>query len=177
VTATPAHNSYTAWAEQRLCPKPKMRLPINPCGVFALHGPHGGVGRYPDSITSILRAHNIQCRYHLLNLTNQLTSRRLHYHQPFLCLRSLNAAGLANTWVPLKSIAVPGPPVCNYSARSANPSLLDTLRQHFFSAYQPHTLGFSCSRASQGAPFLTLSPSKLTSPSASSQLLHTSPNC
>ncbi|PMD41810.1 hypothetical protein L207DRAFT_511594 [Hyaloscypha variabilis F] len=28
----PAHNSYTAWAEQQQCPKPKMRLPINPCG-------------------------------------------------------------------------------------------------------------------------------------------------
>jgi hypothetical protein len=79
-------------------------------GVLALHGPHGGVGRYPDSITSILPTYNIQCRYHLLNLTNQLTSQRLHCHQPFLCLRSLNAAGLANTWLPLKSIAVPGPP-------------------------------------------------------------------
>src|SRR5450432_2331642 len=30
--ATPAHNSYTAWAEQQQCPKPKMRLPINLVG-------------------------------------------------------------------------------------------------------------------------------------------------
>ena len=38
------------------------------------------------------------------------TSRRLHCHQPFLYLNSLNAAGLANIWLPLKSIALPGPP-------------------------------------------------------------------
>jgi hypothetical protein len=29
---------------------PKMRLPINPCGVLALHGPHGGVGDGGNSV-------------------------------------------------------------------------------------------------------------------------------